>query len=146
MALSSNASRMPAASGTAEPGAARARRGGLARDYFRALRLRRPAAAALDRLLAKVDAIVAPTLPTVAWPVEIPGDQAFPEYPGGTSIGGAANLCGAPALFLPNGFGEAGLPTSLQLTGRARSEATLLQLGMHFQARTDFHRRRPPGL
>jgi aspartyl-tRNA(Asn)/glutamyl-tRNA(Gln) amidotransferase subunit A len=113
---------------------------------MRALRLRRPAAAALDRLLAQVDAVLAPTLPTVAWPVGVPSDQAYPEYPGGTSIAGAANLCGAPALFLPNGFGEAGLPTSLQLTGRARSEATLLQLGMHFQARTDFHRRRPPGL
>jgi aspartyl-tRNA(Asn)/glutamyl-tRNA(Gln) amidotransferase subunit A len=135
--------------GATEPGAAigaRARRGGLARDYLRALRLRRPAAAALDRLLAQVDAVVAPTLPTVAWPVGIPCDQAYPEFPGGTSIAGAANLCGAPALFLPDGFGEAGLPTSLQLTGRARSEATLLQLGMHFQARTDFHRRRPPGL
>lgn len=140
---------LPAAAGSAEPGAAlgaRARRGGLARDYMRALRLRRPAAAALDRLLAQVDAVLAPTLPTVAWPVGVPSDQAYPEYPGGTSIAGAANLCGAPALFLPNGFGEAGLPTSLQLTGRARSEATLLQLGMHFQARTDFHRRRPPGL
>jgi len=135
-------------SGSAEPGAAvgaRARRG-LARDYVRALRLRRPAAAALDRLLAQVDAVAAPTLPTVAWPVGVPSDQAYPEFPGGTSIAGAANLCGAPALFLPNGFGEAGLPTSLQLTSRARSEATLLQLGMHFQARTDFHRRRPPGL
>lgn len=138
-----------AGSGSAEPGAAvaaRARRGGLARDYVRAVRLRRPAAAALDRLLAQVDAVVAPTLPTVAWPVGVPSDQAYLEYPGGTSIAGAANLCGAPALFLPDGFGEAGLPTSLQLTGRARSEATLLQLGMHFQARTDFHRRRPPGL
>jgi len=141
-------SRVPASVG-AEPGAAiraRARRGGLARDYLRALRLRRPAAAALDRLLAQVDAIAAPTLPTVAWPVDVPSNQAYPEYPGGTSIAGAANLCGAPALFLPNGFGEAGLPTSLQLTGRARSEATLLQLGMQFQARTTFHRRRPPGL
>jgi aspartyl-tRNA(Asn)/glutamyl-tRNA(Gln) amidotransferase subunit A len=132
-----------------EPGLAvgeRAGRGGLARDYLRALRLRRPAAAALDRLLAQVDALAAPTLPTVAWPADIPGDQAYPEYPGGTSIAGAANLCGAPALFLPNGFGEAGLPTSLQLTGRARSEAILLQLGMQFQARTNFHRQRPPGL
>jgi aspartyl-tRNA(Asn)/glutamyl-tRNA(Gln) amidotransferase subunit A len=140
---------MSAESGAwAEPGAgigALAKRG-LARDYVRALRLRRPAAAALDRLLAQVDAVVAPTLPTVAWPVGVPSHQAYPEYPGGTSIAGAANLCGAPALFLPNGFGEAGLPTSLQLTGRARSEATLLQVGMHFQARTDFHRRRPPGL
>jgi Asp-tRNA(Asn)/Glu-tRNA(Gln) amidotransferase A subunit family amidase len=133
----------------AEPGVVvrdRTGRGGLARDYLRALRLRRPAAAALDRLLAQVDALVAPTLPTVAWPADVPGDQAYPEYPGGTSIAGAANLCGAPALFLPNGFGEAGLPTSLQFTGRARSEAILLQLGMQFQARTNFHRQRPPGL
>jgi len=36
--------------------------------------------------------------------------------------------------------------TKGQLTGRARSEATLLQLGMQFQARTTFHRRRPPVL
>ena len=35
----------------------------LAKDYIRALRLRRPAAAALDRLLAEVDAIVAPDAP-----------------------------------------------------------------------------------
>ncbi|HJR51570.1 MAG TPA: amidase, partial [Gemmatimonadales bacterium] len=34
----------------------------LAKDYIRALRARRPAAAALDALLARVDAIVAPTL------------------------------------------------------------------------------------
>jgi aspartyl-tRNA(Asn)/glutamyl-tRNA(Gln) amidotransferase subunit A len=141
--------RVPLVGQMAEPGAstgARASRGRLARDYLRALRLRRPAAAALDRLLAQVDAIVAPTLPTVAWPLEVPSERAYPDYPGGTNIGGAANLCGTPALFLPDGFGEAGLPTSLQLTGRARSEATLLQLGMHFQACTGFHRHRPPGL
>jgi aspartyl-tRNA(Asn)/glutamyl-tRNA(Gln) amidotransferase subunit A len=116
------------------------------RDYLRVLRLRRPAAAALDRLLAQVDALLAPTLPTVAWPADTSADQAYPEFPGGTSIAGAANLCGAPALFLPNGFGEGGLPTSLQLTGRAHGEAVLLEIGMQYQARTDFHRRRPPGL
>jgi len=76
----------------------------------------------------------------------VPADRAYPEFPGGTSIAGAANLCGAPALFLPNGFGEARLPTSLQLTGRAQSESLLLELGMHYQARTNFHRQRPPGL
>ena len=118
----------------------------LAGDYLRALRLRRPAAAALDRLLAQVDAIAAPSLPTVAWPADTPVDQAYLEFPGGTDIAGAANLCGVPGLFLMNGMGEGGLPTSLQLTGRAQSEATLLEIGMHFQARTDFHRLRPPGL
>jgi aspartyl-tRNA(Asn)/glutamyl-tRNA(Gln) amidotransferase subunit A len=125
------------------------RRGGTrvdTRDYLRVLRLRRPAAAALDRLLAQVDALLAPTLPTVAWPADASADAVFPELPRGTRIAGAANLCGAPALFLPNGFGEGGLPTGLQLTGRAHGEAVLLEIGMQYQARTDFHRRRPPGL
>jgi aspartyl-tRNA(Asn)/glutamyl-tRNA(Gln) amidotransferase subunit A len=118
----------------------------LAKDYLRALRLRRPASLALDRLLGTVDAIAAPTLPTVAWPIDAPFDKVYPDYPGGTSIGGPANLSGVPGLFLPNGVGEAGLPTSLQLTGRALREATLLAIGARYQSLTAHHRRRPPGL
>jgi aspartyl-tRNA(Asn)/glutamyl-tRNA(Gln) amidotransferase subunit A len=118
----------------------------LAKDYLRALRLRRAAAAALDALLARVDAIAAPTLPTVAWPIDAAFDKVYPDYPGGTSIGGAANLCGVPGLFLMNGTGEGGLPTSLQLTGRALGEGALLAIGRRYQQRTNFHRLRPPGL
>jgi aspartyl-tRNA(Asn)/glutamyl-tRNA(Gln) amidotransferase subunit A len=118
----------------------------LAKDYLRALRLRRPAAVALDRLLARVDAIAAPTLPTVAWPIDAAFDKVYPDYPGGTNISGAANLCGVPGLFLMNGTGESGLPTGLQLTGRAMGESALLALGQRYQQRTKFHRLRPPGL
>jgi aspartyl-tRNA(Asn)/glutamyl-tRNA(Gln) amidotransferase subunit A len=118
----------------------------LAKDYIRALRVRRPASAALDALLAKVDAIVAPTLPTVAWPIDAAFDKVYPDYPGGASIGGAANLCGVPGLFLMNGTGEGGLPTSLQLTGRALGEGVLLAIGRRYQQRTNFHRLVPPGL
>ena len=118
----------------------------LAKDYLRALRARRLAAAALDALLARVDAVVAPTLPTVAWPIDAAFDKVYPDYPGGTSIGGAANLCGVPGLFLMNGTGEGGLPTSLQLTGRALEEGTLLGIGRRYQQRTNFHRLVPPGL
>ena len=118
----------------------------LAKDYLRALRVRRPAARALDALLAGVDAIVGPTLPTVAWPLDGAFDKVYPDYPGGSSIGGAANLSGVPGLFLMNGVGEAGLPTSLQLTGRALGEQRLLAIGIRYQERTGFHRMRPPGL
>jgi aspartyl-tRNA(Asn)/glutamyl-tRNA(Gln) amidotransferase subunit A len=118
----------------------------LAKDYLRALRLRRPATQALDELLGTVDAIAAPTLPTVAWPIDAPFDKVYPDYPGGPSIGGPANLAGVPGLFLPNGLGEAGLPTGLQLTGRARRESTLLAIGARYQSLTEHHRRRPPGL
>jgi aspartyl-tRNA(Asn)/glutamyl-tRNA(Gln) amidotransferase subunit A len=118
----------------------------LAKDYIRTLRVRRPAAAALDALLGGVDAIVAPTLPTVAWPIDAAFDKVYPDYPGGTNIGGAANLAGVPGLFLMNGIGEGGLPTSLQLTGRALSEGVLLSIGRRYQQRTNFHRLVPPGL
>jgi aspartyl-tRNA(Asn)/glutamyl-tRNA(Gln) amidotransferase subunit A len=118
----------------------------LAKDYLRALRVRRLAAAALDRLLARVDAVIAPTLPTVAWPIDAAFDKVYPDYPGGANIGGAANLSGVPGLFLMNGTGEAGLPTSLQLTGRAQGEARLLAIGRRYQQRTNFHRLVPPGL
>jgi aspartyl-tRNA(Asn)/glutamyl-tRNA(Gln) amidotransferase subunit A len=118
----------------------------LAKDYLRALRVRRPAALALDQLLAGVDALLAPSRPTVASPLDKPWRTAYPDYPGGTNISAAANLCGVPALFLMNGLGEAGLPTSLQLTGRALSEEILLAIGIRYQERTGFHRLRPPGL
>jgi len=118
----------------------------LAKDYLRALRMRRPAARALDTLLAGVDALAAPTLPTVAWPLDAAFDKVYPDFPGGSSIGGAANLCGVPGLFLMNGTGERGLPTSLQLTGRALGEEALLAIGIRYQERTGFHRLRPPGL
>ena len=118
----------------------------LAKDYLRALRVRRPASEALDGVLRQFDAIVGPTLPTVAWPIDRPLDQAYPDYPGGTSLGGAANLAGVPGLFLMNGTGEAGLPTSLQLTGAAGTEQTLLAIGARYQTMTSEHRRRPPGL
>ena len=87
-----------------------------------------------------------PDLPTVAWPLDTPFDKVYPDFPGGTSIGGAANLSGVPGLFLMNGVGEGGLPTSLQLTGRALREEPLLAIGIRYQERTSFHRQRPPGL
>jgi Asp-tRNA(Asn)/Glu-tRNA(Gln) amidotransferase A subunit family amidase len=49
-----------------------------------------------------------------------------------------------PALSLPNGFGEKGLPTAFQFTGRAFSDETLVALGTAYQARTEWHVKRPP--
>jgi Asp-tRNA(Asn)/Glu-tRNA(Gln) amidotransferase A subunit family amidase len=118
----------------------------LAKDYLRALRLRRRAGTALHGVLSGFDAVVAPSRPTVAWPIDKPFDKVYPDFPGGTDISGAANLCGVPGLFLMNGTGEGGLPTSLQLTGAAGSEAALLAIGAAYQQRTTDHRTHPPGL
>ena len=73
-----------------------------------------------------------------------------PPAPAGTAPGfqgiiPAGNLAGLPALVLPCGFAE-NLPVALQMVGVPFSENTLLAIGKEFQARTDWHKRRPPGL
>jgi aspartyl-tRNA(Asn)/glutamyl-tRNA(Gln) amidotransferase subunit A len=61
-----------------------------------------------------------------------------------SDLGAAGNLAGLPALSLPCSFAD-GLPVALQLVGRPFNENNVLALGVEFQKRTDWHRRRPPG-
>ena len=89
-----------------------------------------------------VDALVAPTLGTVAYP----NDRSFEDYRRGhhaSRIGGAANAAGIPGITVPNGFGEDDLPTGLQLVGRAWSETTLLAIAAKYQDETDWHKKHP---
>ena len=120
----------------------------LAKDYLRALRIRTPAAVAMDEFFARegFDALAHPTRPTVAFPVGRKFSEAYTDARGGGEpIGGAANLLGLPGVAIPNGFGRNGLPTSLSLTGRAFGDNELLGLARAYQERTDWHTRRPPG-
>jgi aspartyl-tRNA(Asn)/glutamyl-tRNA(Gln) amidotransferase subunit A len=116
----------------------------LAVDYIQAMRLRAPMKKALDALYAKFDALVSPSRPSVAYPIGPDFDKAYPGISGGPSVIGAGNLVGQPALSVLNGFGEKGLPTAFQFTGRAFLDETLVALGTAYQARTEWHRRRPP--
>ncbi len=112
-------------------------------DYLRAQRIRRQLREELASLLAPYDAIVAPSTLVVASPLT----SRFDEYAGParrTPLSAASNLAGLPAISVPNGFGERGLPTGMQFVGRAGDESTLLALARSYQARTDWHRHRPP--
>ncbi len=113
-------------------------------DYLHAMRVRRPMKAAVAKLYERFDVIAAPTRASVSYPIDRKFQDAYPGISGGPSLIGGGNLCGLPALALPNGFGENGLPTSLQFMGPPLSEAKLVRLGHAFQQRTDWHRRRPP--
>jgi aspartyl-tRNA(Asn)/glutamyl-tRNA(Gln) amidotransferase subunit A len=120
----------------------------LAKDYLRAMRVRRPAGEAVDRFFVegRFDALVHPTWDTVSYPATGPFDEAYSDLTyGGEPISGASNLLGLPGIAMPNGFGRQNLPTSVALTGRAWSEPMLVALGRELQRRTDWHRRIPPG-
>jgi aspartyl-tRNA(Asn)/glutamyl-tRNA(Gln) amidotransferase subunit A len=113
-----------------------------AKDYINALRVRKRIQHVLDEILSRYDAIVTPTLVSTTGPV----DKPFGEWRAGytsSSIGGAGNAAGIPAISVPNGFDEDGLPTGLQLVGRAFAEARLLAVAAEYQQRTDWHERHP---
>ena len=111
-------------------------------DYISALRLRAKFARGLDSLLSPYDAVVTPARATVAPPLGRP----FREFAPGANaetMSGPANAAGLPGLCLPNGFDADGLPTGLNLVGRAFGEARVLAVARAFQAATDWHARRP---
>lgn len=107
----------------------------LAIDYLRAMRIRRKARSALLDLFRTVDAVVAPTRATVAYPVGVRFQDAYPGVSAGPSLIGSMNLAGAPAVAIPSGLGENGLPTSIQLVAAPFRDVELLELGADLQAR-----------
>ena len=123
-------------------------------DYLHAMRLREKMRAPMAALFERYDALAAPSRASVAFPIGVDFDKAWPELAKGrpadfvSPIGAlisVGNLIGAPAISVPNGFGQEGLPTGLHLLGRAFGEAELTAIGKEYQSRTDYHARRPPG-
>ena len=116
----------------------------LAVDYLQAMRIRGPMKRELDKLYSKYDALVAPSRDTVAYPIDVDFNKAYPGVGGGPPVIPGGNAVGQPALTVPNGFGQNSLPTGIQFTGRAWSEAKLIAIANAYQEATDWHKKRPP--
>jgi aspartyl-tRNA(Asn)/glutamyl-tRNA(Gln) amidotransferase subunit A len=115
----------------------------LAIDYLQAMRVRTEMKKALDALYAKYDALVVPSRSTVAYPIDVEFEKAYPGKNGGPPVIPAGNIAGQPAISVPNGFGPNNLPTGIQFTGKVWSEARLLAIAHAYQQATDWHTRRP---
>ena len=113
-------------------------------DYLQAMRLRRPMKRAVAKVFESYEAVISPTRATVAYPADKNFGDAYPGISGGPALIPAGNLCGLPALAMPNGYGDNGLPTSFALMGPAFSEKRLAEVGAWYQRQTDWHLRRPP--
>lgn len=126
------------------------RTGGYARlmvpavDYLQAMRARKPMKRAVAELFGRFEAVVSPTRSTVAYPAGTSFNDVYPGISGGPPLIAAGNLCGLPAIAVPTGFGEQGLPTSMAFMGPAFSERSLIELAKAFQSKTDWHMKRPP--
>ena len=123
-------------------------------DYVQAMRVREKMRRPFRALFERYDALLAPARDTVAVPLAIDFDKAWPELSekrpqnfvsGSGALIQAGNLLGLPAISLPDGFGREELPTGIQMLGDAFREDVLTEIGIAYQEKTDFHRRRPRG-
>jgi aspartyl-tRNA(Asn)/glutamyl-tRNA(Gln) amidotransferase subunit A len=117
-------------------------------EYLKGQRVRRLIRDEMDRTLAGVDVLIAPTLPIAATPVDaravdIDG-QTHPVRPSLVRYTRPFNVSGHPAASVPCGFTAEGLPIGMQVIGRPFDEATVLRVADAYQRVTDWHARRSP--
>jgi aspartyl-tRNA(Asn)/glutamyl-tRNA(Gln) amidotransferase subunit A len=92
----------------------------------------------------KVDVIMGPTTPSVAFKIGAKSDDPVSMYLSDIYTI-AVNLAGLPALSIPAGFNN-GLPVGLHVTGNYFQEARLLNVAHQYQQVTDWHQHCPQGL
>jgi aspartyl-tRNA(Asn)/glutamyl-tRNA(Gln) amidotransferase subunit A len=110
--------------------------------YLKAQQVRTLIRRDYDMALQSVDLIAMPTSPTPAFALGERMDDPLQMYLADVFTV-AANLAGLPSISVPCGFTETRLPCSLQLTGRAMDEATVLRVSDAFERVTTFARERP---
>jgi aspartyl-tRNA(Asn)/glutamyl-tRNA(Gln) amidotransferase subunit A len=116
----------------------------LAQDYIRALRLRGKVVTEIDRVMRGLDALLGPSRPFPSTRL----DEEFPSAIRGTGkdiMGAIGNAAGLPAISVPDGFTENGVPTGIQFMGKAYEENVVIAAASAYQSLTDWHLRHPPG-
>lgn len=94
-----------------------------------------------DEVFSRFDLIVTPATQTTATPIEASDLSVVFSL---IRLTNPLNLLGIPAISIPCGFSEDGLPIGLQLAGRWWDEATVLRAAYAYEQATDWHTRRPP--
>jgi Asp-tRNA(Asn)/Glu-tRNA(Gln) amidotransferase A subunit family amidase len=106
----------------------------------------RASRAAIAKVFETIDVIVAPTTPipapTIAELKEHP-DQLRPRELTLLRNTRPFNVWGIPAISLPCGFTDAGLPIGLQFAAASGRDDLVLQVAFLYEHATEWHKRRP---
>jgi aspartyl-tRNA(Asn)/glutamyl-tRNA(Gln) amidotransferase subunit A len=114
-------------------------------EYAAALRWNEGFKHRLRHVFGSVDAILSPTVPFGAPKAEagLQGDAWFATIRHITRYTYCWSFAGVPALSVPCGFDDEGLPLGMQIAAPWFEEATALRLGHAYQTATDHHLREP---
>lgn len=103
--------------------------------YQKAQRLRRAIAAGFNDIFNRCDAILTPTAPMTAFGANADIDAVQSYQADLFTV--PANMAGLPALSLPCGMDEQGLPIGLQLIGPRLGEAAILRMAYAYEQTGD---------
>lgn len=110
--------------------------------YHQAQRVRGVVREEFHTVFDRVDVLLTPTSPTVAFPLGARTQDPLTMYLADL-LTVPANLADIPAISIPAGFVN-DLPVGLQLMGKRWDESAVLQAAAAYQRATDWHTRRPP--
>ncbi len=97
----------------------------------------------------RFDLLLTPTVAVPPFPVEMSYPQeingkAMDNYTDWLLMTYAITLTGYPAISIPCGFTQEGLPVGLQIVGRKLAETTVLKAAAAFEALSPWQDKRPP--
>ena len=112
-----------------------------AADYLQAQRVRTMARREFASVMKDVDLLVTPTMTQPA--------AAFEGYDPSSTVRGRSftapfNVTGLPAISVPCGFTEDGLPIGLQIAGKPFDEPGVIQAAYTYQQHAGWYNTRPP--
>ena len=117
-------------------------------DYLKAQQARSVFNYETRQLLTDVDLLLGPTEPVTAPPILAEkvraGEQTIGTTAALTQYTRPYNITGGPAISVPCGFSESGMPIGLQLAGKSFDELTVLRAAHAYEQSTNWRTRRPP--
>ncbi len=110
--------------------------------YKKALQVRGLIKRSFDEAFARYDMIISPVSPSTAYRIGGQIEDPLAMYMADIYTV-SVNLSGLPAVALPCGFGNDGMPVGMQLIGKAFSEELLVGAAEVYQKNTDYHKKSP---
>lgn len=110
--------------------------------YLKALKVRTLIKQDFDSAFEKYDIILSPTAPSTAFLRGEKSNDPMEMYLSDIYTV-PVNIAGLPAISIPCGFDDSGLPIGLQMIGKPFDESILIKAAYAFEQNTDHHLKKP---